>query len=170
MSFWQKTMLWLGLGPDEMYEGMSDGVRPRSWPPEQNSEETASSKPSRIPIKVRLKENLTDEKSSEMESTGTVRPLRPARSTKPKIEEPKSFNEVIFFADRYTSGNAVLLKLGGVEHAVARRIIDFASGLCYAEKGEIKRMGNQEYLLIPKDATVDPEAREKIIEELKSTS
>ncbi len=65
---------------------------------------------------------------------------------------------------------AVLLKLGGVEHAVARRIIDFASGLCYSEKGEIKRMGNQDYLLIPKDVTVDPETREKIIEELKTTS
>ena len=163
-------MLWLGLGPDEMYEEMSDGVRPRSWPPEQNSEETVPSKPSRTPIKARLKENLTQKTASAVESTGTVRPLRAARSTRPKTEEPKSFNEVIIFADRYTSGNAVLLKLGGVEHAVARRIIDFASGLCYAEKGEIKRMGNQEYLLIPKDVTVDPETREKIIEELKSTS
>jgi len=170
MSFWQKTMLWLGLGPDEMYEEMSDGVRPRSWPPEQNSEETVPSKSSRTPIKARLKENLIEKTASAVESTGTVRPLRAARSTRPKTEEPKSFNEVIIFADRYTSGNAVLLKLGGVEHAVARRIIDFASGLCYAEKGEIKRMGNQEYLLIPKDATVDPETREKIIEELKSTS
>ena len=37
-------------------------------------------------------------------------------------------------------------------------------------KGEIKRMGNQDYLLIPKDVTVDPETREKIIEELKTTS
>jgi cell division inhibitor SepF len=170
MSFWQKTMLWLGLGPDEMYEGMSDGVQPRSWPPEQNSEKTTPSKPNRTPIKARIKENFTEEKPAAMESTGTVRPLRAARSTKPKTEEPKSFNEVTSFADRYTSGNAVLLKLGGVEHAVARRIIDFASGLCYAEKGEIKRMGNQDYLLIPKDATVDPETREKIIEDLKNTS
>jgi len=163
-------MLWLGLGPDEMYEGMSDGVEPRSWPPKQNSEETPSIKPSRTPIKARVKENLTEGESSKIEPTGTVRPLRPARSTKPKTEEPKSFNDVTTFGDRYTSGNAVLVKLGGVEHAVARRIIDFASGLCYAEKGEIKRMGNQEYLLIPKDATVDPETREKIKEELKSTT
>ena len=163
-------MLWLGLGPDEMYEEMSDGVQPRAWPPEQNKEETAPSKPSRAPIKARFKENLTAVKPSAMESTGTVRPLRAARSTKPKIEEPKSFNEVTIFADSYISGNAVLVKLGGVEHAVARRIIDFASGLCYVEKGEIKRMGNQEYLLIPKDVTVDPETREKLKEELKNTS
>jgi len=170
MSFWQKTMLWLGLGPDEMYEGMSDGVQPRSWPPEEKSGEVASSKPVKTPIKARLKENFTDEKSSVMESTGTVRPLRAARSTKPKMEEPKSFNEVTVFADRYTSGSAVLVKLGGVEHAVARRIIDFASGLCYAEKGEMERMGNQEYLLIPKDVTVDPETRGKLKEELKNKS
>ena len=169
MSFWQKTMLWLGLGPDEMYEGMSDGVQPRSWPPEQDNKEVDHPKSNRTPIKARLKD-FTEEKSSAMESTGTVRPLRAARATKPKTEEPKSFNEVTSFADRYTSGNAVLVKLGGVEHAVARRIIDFASGLCYAEKGEMERMGNQEYLLIPKDVTVDQETREKIKEELKSTS
>ena len=42
MSFWQKTMLWLGLGPDEMYEGMSDGVQPRKWPNEQNQGETTT--------------------------------------------------------------------------------------------------------------------------------
>ena len=162
-------MLWLGLGPDEMYEGMSDGVQPRSWPPEQDNKEVDHPKPDKTPIKARLR-GFTEENRSATESTGTVRALRPARSTKPKTEEPKSFNEVTSFADRYTSGNAVLLKLGGVEHAVARRIIDFASGLCYAEKGEIKRMGNQDYLLIPKDATVDPETREKIIEDLKNTS
>ena len=163
-------MLWLGLGPDEMYEGMSDGVQPRIWPPEQNSEETVSSKPIRTPIKARLKESFNEEKSSAMASTGTVRPLRPARSTKPKIEQPKSFNEVTTFADIYTSENAVLVTLEGVDHAVARRIIDFASGLCYAEKGKMERIGNQDYLLIPRDVTVDPETREKIKEELKNTS
>jgi len=31
-------------------------------------------------------------------------------------------------------------------------------------------MGNQDYLLIPRDVTVDPETRERIIEELKNTS
>jgi cell division inhibitor SepF len=169
MSFWQKTMLWLGLGPDEMYEGMSDGVQPRNWPSEHNREEDISSKPDKTPIKARFKESFAEERVSGAESTGTVRPLRAARSAKPKTEEPKSFNEVTVFADRYTSGHAVLVKLGGVDHAVARRIIDFASGLCYAEKGEMERMGNQEYLLIPKDVNVDPDTRQKIKEELKNT-
>ena len=169
MSFWQKTMLWLGLGPDEMYEGMSDGVQSRNWPSRDDREEDISSKPGKTAIKARFKESFTEERVPGTESTGTVRPLRAARSTKPKTEEPKSFNEVTAFADRYTSGNAVLVKLGGVDHAVARRIIDFASGLCYAEKGEMERMGNQEYLLIPKDVNVDPDTRQKIKEELKNT-
>ena len=109
MSFWQKTMLWLGLGPDEMYEGMSDGVQPRKWPNEQNQGETITSKSAKTPIKARLIETFTEEEPSRTESTGTVRPLRAARSAKPKTEEPKSFNEVTAFADQYTSGNACLL-------------------------------------------------------------
>jgi cell division inhibitor SepF len=170
MSFWQKTMLWLGLGPDEMYEGMSDGTQSRNWPNEYDQNEVVPSASGKNPLKVRSRENLTEKKSTSTQSTGTVRPLRPARSVKPKTEEPKSFNEVTGFADRYTAGNAVLVKLRGVEYAVARRIIDFASGLCYAEKGKMERMGNQEYLLIPKDVTVDSETREKIKEVLKRTS
>jgi len=162
-------MLWLGLGPDEMYEGMSDGVQPRNWPNEYNQNEIAPSTPDRTPRKIRIKENVNPVKPTSTESTGTVRPLRPARSVKPKTEEPKSFNEVTNFADRYNSGNAVLVKLSGVEHAVARRIIDFASGLCYAEKGKMERVGNQEYLLIPRDVTVDSGTREKIKEALQRT-
>ena len=61
MSFWQKTMLWLGLGPDEMYEGMSDGVQPRAWPPEQDKKEVDSTKPDRTPIRARLQEKLVIE-------------------------------------------------------------------------------------------------------------
>ncbi|MEC7810773.1 MAG: cell division protein SepF [Actinomycetota bacterium] len=169
MSFWQKTMLWLGLGPDEMYEGMADSSPTRNWPGEYEKSDKEPSA-AKVPIRARLKEGLIEDKSTSMDSTGTVRPLRAARSTQPKTEEPKNFNDVTGFADRYTSGNAVLVKLEGVEHAVARRIIDFASGLCYAEKGEMERMGNQEYLLIPKDATVDSDTREKIKEEINRSN
>ena len=65
MSFWQKTMLWLGLGPDEMYEGMSDGVHSRKWPNEQNESEISTPKSSKTPIKARLIENFTEQPSSE---------------------------------------------------------------------------------------------------------
>ena len=58
MSFWQKTMLWLGLGPDEMYEGMSDGVQPRNWPNEYNQNEIAPSTPDSTPRKIRIKEKV----------------------------------------------------------------------------------------------------------------
>jgi len=33
----------------------------------------------------------------------------------------------------------------------------------------MERMGNQEYLLIPRDVNVDPDTRQKIKEELKNT-
>ena len=90
MSFWQKTMLWLGLGPDEMYEGMSDGVQPRKWLNEQNQGETTTSKSAKTPIKARLIETFTEEEPSRTESTGTVRPLRAARSAKPRPRSPKA--------------------------------------------------------------------------------
>lgn len=163
MSFWQKAMLWLGLGPDEMYEGETDVNHARTWPNQQEDSNIEASTPA-SKIKARVGGGLSESQSAE--TTGTVRKLRAARATTPKTIEPKSFNDVIDFADRYVSGDAVLVKLKGVDHPTARRIIDFASGLCYAEKGAMERMGSQEYLLIPKDVTVDSETRERIKEEI----
>ncbi len=163
MSFWQKTMLWLGLGPDEMYEGLADVNHTRTWPDQQVERKTEVSTPG-SKIKAKVGAVVSDRQS--VETTGTVRKLRPARATTPKTVEPKAFNDVTNFADSYVSGDAVLVKLKGVDHPTARRIIDFASGLCYAEKGVMQRMGSQEYLLIPKDVTVDSETREKIKEEI----
>ena len=158
-------MLWLGLAPDELYDGL-ESPGPERWPYLNDLDEIPP-EPRKSPIRAKGITNST-EMQQNTETTGTVRPLRAAKSTKPKTEEPKSFNDVTGFADRYSSGNAVLVRLGGVEHGIARRIIDFASGLCYIEKGTMQRIGNQEYLLIPKDLTVSKEMIEQIKEEIKS--
>ena len=95
---------------------------------------------------------------------GVVRPLAMAGSSKPVVVGPTSFNDAQEVADRFKGGVPVILNLQGVERDLARRIIDFASGLCYGLGGQMERVANQVYLLTPSDVEVSPEERRRLHE------
>jgi cell division inhibitor SepF len=92
-----------------------------------------------------------------------VRPL-PVGSTKPVVIGPASFNDAQEVADRFKVNVPVILNLQGVERDLARRIVDFASGLCYGLGGQMERVANQVYLLTPSDVEVSPEERRRLHE------
>jgi cell division inhibitor SepF len=93
-----------------------------------------------------------------------VRPLPVAGSSKPVVVGPTSFNDAQEVADKFKTDVPVILNLQGVERDLARRIIDFASGLCYGLGGQMERVANQVYLLTPSDVEVSPEERRRLRE------
>ena len=62
---------------------------------------------------------------------------------------PGCFDDAREMADRFISGQAVLVNLAGVARETACRIIDFGSGMCYSTGGTLERITGQEYLLTP---------------------
>jgi cell division inhibitor SepF len=102
--------------------------------------------------------------SGRSRSAGAVvRPL-PVGSPKPVVIGPASFNDAQEVADRFKVNVPVILNLQGVERDLARRIVDFASGLCYGLGGQMERVANQVYLLTPSDVEVSPEERRRLHE------
>jgi cell division inhibitor SepF len=95
--------------------------------------------------------------------TAVVRPL-PGAGSKPFVVAPASFNDAQEVADKFKINVPVILNLQGVERDLARRIIDFASGLCYGLGGQMERVANQVYLLTPSDVEVSPEERRRLHE------
>jgi cell division inhibitor SepF len=93
-----------------------------------------------------------------------VRPLPTPTSSKPFVVSPSSFNDAQEVADKFKINVPVILNLQGVERDLARRIIDFASGLCYGLGGQMERVANQVYLLTPSDVEVSPEERRRLRE------
>lgn len=91
--------------------------------------------------------------------TLTVRPSR-----KPHVIGPTSFNDAQHVADKYKESVPVILNLQGAERDLSRRIIDFASGLCYGLDGQMERVAHQVYLLTPSDVEVSAEDRRKLHE------
>jgi cell division inhibitor SepF len=95
--------------------------------------------------------------------SSTVRTLPPA-SSRPHVVTPASFNDAQEIGDEFKSHVPVILNLQGVSRDLARRLIDFASGLCYALDGQMERVANQVYLLTPTDMEVSAEERRRLHE------
>ena len=144
---WKKTLNYLGLVEDE--EGFVDEM-PETEP---------------APVR-RMKPQAVREVPAETE--GVVRTIASPRPA-PVVatgaiykSEPKRFNEAREVADRFKEGTAVIMNLQSTDDAIARRLVDFASGLVYGLDGKIELVANRVYLLTPADVEVSAEDRERI--------
>lgn len=99
------------------------------------------------------------------EGTGqraVVRPVPIAANAKPHVVRPTSFNEAQMVADTYKVNQPVVMDLQEADRDLARRLIDFASGLCYGLGGQMERLDTQVYLLTPSNVAVSDEERRRL--------
>jgi cell division inhibitor SepF len=163
----KKLMMWLGLGPDEAYEGYeSRGDEPVLRGPLSSTEfaearAVAETGGTVSPLHTRTKVSRSV-RTLPAEPTGTVRPLQPAVTAKPTTVSPTSFDDSQQMADRFMAKQPVIVNLQGVEADLSRRIIDFASGVCYGGLGQMERITHQVYLMTPSDVEVSEEDRRRL--------
>lgn len=93
---------------------------------------------------------------------GVVRPIPTA--SKPEVVSPTRFDDVQLVADAFKKVQPVIINLQGVDRDLSRRLIDFASGLCYGLEGEMERVAEQVFLLTPKGAEVSADDRRRLEE------
>lgn len=191
---WRKAMVYLGLGEDAEYDeyGREYGDEPdrgaRERPPvRQAASPTPSSypdEPSGIGAVRPISSRGPEPREADLGRTvapggatvgaagnGTHRPrpqvVRPVAVTpnaKPFVVMPTSFNEAQDVADRYKGSQPVIMNLQVADRDLSRRLIDFASGLCYGLGGQMERVANQVYLLTPTNVEVSPEERRRLHE------
>jgi cell division inhibitor SepF len=145
-AVWKKTLNYLGLVEED--EGYVDDMH--------EAEPT--------PVR-RMRPQAVREVPADTE--GVVRTMtspRPGVTATGAIHktEPKRFNEARDVADHFKEGTAVIMNLQSTEDSIARRLVDFASGLVYGLDGKIELVANRVYLLTPPDVEVSAEDREKI--------
>ncbi len=184
MSMLRKAMTYLGLGPDDEYDDY-DVVEPaRAAPPERVMRPPVAPRPR--PVQGR------DDTDAEVAVVGSVRRLEaqpvessyspgtvgaatkprspvvraiPAPSTaKPHVVSPRSFNEAQEVADKFKNNVPVIVNMQAIDRELSRRLIDFASGLCYGLGGGMEKVANQVYLLTPSNVEVSPEERRRLAE------
>ena len=70
-------------------------------------------------------------------------------SAEPATVRPRRFDQAQELADKFKDGQSVILNLESAERDVARRLIDFASGVCYSLDGSMEKVATGVYLLKP---------------------
>ncbi len=186
---WRKTMLWLGLAPDEEYDDYDAGYEDEPVPASDRGSQGrrlasgASSppypdEPSAIgavrPISPRgdarggegssaIGQTISPSGASRLRPQ-VVRAVTVTPNAKPHVVVPTSFNEAQELADKIKGNQPVIMNLQGADRALARRLIDFASGLCYGLGGQMEKVANQVYLLTPSNVEVSPEERRRLQE------
>lgn len=96
-------------------------------------------------------------------SSTTVRPVVASKTTKPHVIVPTSFNDAQSVADAFKDAKPVIVNMQSAERDLARRLIDFSSGLCYGLGGQMERVAEQVYLLTPSDVEVSDEERRRFL-------
>jgi len=165
----RRAMDYLGLGPDEAYDDYDDSV--------------AVDRSRRAPARGRRRtvydepEDADDDDSdyggrsegmraqqAQHDSGVTVRPV-PGRRTEavarpvmpavdPVTIRPISYEDAKEIADRFKEGNPVIINVQSTDPKTMRRIVDFASGVCYANNGSMEKMSNGVFMMKPYGARI----------------
>lgn len=193
MSNWMKNArTWLGLGNDPYYEDEygDPGYEDEDDYYEEDVEEPAPARVAPAPQRAAparsghsAVRSVAPQRQSEdwdegdggvrviggqsapaepPQERGVVRPL--PTSAKPSVVSPSGFNDVQQVADRFKRDQPVIVNLQGVDRDLSRRLIDFASGLCYGLEGDMERVADQVFLLTPRGAEVSDDDRRRIRE------
>ena len=65
------------------------------------------------------------------------------------LVKPERFDDASAVADHLNDKRTVVLNLESTNKDVSRRLIDFLSGVAYANNGQIKRVANSTYIITP---------------------
>ena len=146
---WKKTMQYLGLVEDDELEDLEgpDGAAP-----------------GREPAAVRRLSRGDVSALDRPEAIVRTIPSRPHPTAAIHRAEPKRFNEAREIGERFRQGVPVIMNLQGADDAIARRLVDFASGLVFGLDGKIEMVASRVYLLTPADMEVSAEERERLVE------
>ena len=80
------------------------------------------------------------------------------------LSVPRTFNDAQPIGDRYKRGIPVIINLQTVEPGLAKRLIDFASGLTYALEGRMQRIADKVFLLTPENVELSAEDQARYLD------
>lgn len=79
-------------------------------------------------------------------------PYEPAPAPAIAVVRLRSYKEAAEVGQPFRDGDAVIIDMEDMETAEARRVIDFAAGLCYALRGKMEQLSARVFALVPEGA------------------
>ena len=78
------------------------------------------------------------------------------------IVEPKSFTEAQSIADKFKQGTPVIMNMASTSPDLAKRLLDFASGLTYGLDGGLQKVSDKVFMLTPHNVDVSDADRRRL--------
>ena len=80
------------------------------------------------------------------------------------LVKPENFEDASAIADHLNARRAVVLNLENASKELSRRLVDFLSGVAYANNGQIKRGANNAFMITPANVEIQGD----LIDELEN--
>ena len=166
---WHRALVYFGLAEDEAYDEDLDPYAE----PEVELQDSYSQRPNVRRLGARRRrDEIDDIFADDPELDRRTSALRPVggrgngRGGDVRVHwvAPKSFNDVQDVADKFKDAIPVILNLQGTDTDLAKRLIDFSSGLTYALDGGMQRIADKVFLLTPRNVEVSAEERARLVE------
>ena len=161
--FFKRTLSFLGLSDEDDID-YGDTVQENKKDLKNVRSKVRNSK-----VNTRIKRD--NESRGRFFNTGKQKKISILSSAKDKarskvfVAEPKKFEEIQVIADNFKENIPIIINLQKVEQDLAKRIIDFCSGLTYALEGNIKKVADKVFLITPYNIEVSSEEKELLREE-----
>lgn len=145
----KKAAVWLGLVSDNDYAEVEPGTdEVTEQVPERGDAESATPVPATV---------------TELETRRPVREHpRVADINRIITVHPRTYNEARTIGENFRDGIPVIMNLGDMEDADAKRLVDFSAGLIFGLRGSIERITSKVFLLSPHNVTVAAEDKERL--------
>lgn len=128
MGFVNKMKDFFGVGADDEYEGGEEEYIQGRVDRDEADSPRMESEPSR---------------KNKVVNINTTTQLRVV------LVKPERFSDASAIADNLNAKRTVVLNLESTNKEVSRRLVDFLSGVAYANNGEMKRVAASTYIITP---------------------
>jgi len=170
-DLWHRTLVYFGMADDEEEDFPDQEPAAANPRPQEELEQSYRERPNVRRLGPRRNDDF-DEIFSDDQPVGSgarstpIRAVDPARPAQMEVHlvVPKSFNDAQQIADKFKATVPVILNLQSAETDLAKRLIDFASGLTYALDGGMQRVADKVFLLTPRNVEVSAEERARLLE------
>ena len=171
----KKMLMWLGLADAEEYDEYEpyEEAPPQPAPVARRGVEAPADPIPQTSPAVRTLPRDGHDNGAPINLRAAPTPLRPVPSgnavgggsaAKVYVAAPSEFADAQEIADRFRSGQPVIVNLGNAYRELAHRMIDFCSGVAYALGGSMDKVADKVFLMTPNNVEVSAEEKRRLQE------
>ena len=97
--------------------------------------------------KKKEKDKFFEDKTFSDKKSGKVLNIHTTAQLQVVLVKPERFDDAVSIADHLNEKRTVVLNLEHTNKDVSRRLVDFLSGVAYANDGKIKRVANSTFII-----------------------